>query len=193
MLLLQDWDCSFSSQKGQVYWGFSENTADGPLSYQREQKVMPHPGRMWGWAHRSRACLRDLGHVPCHLSVAWGYHQPCQVVGDRKVLFWSVVRLWPWACLLEFHFPQCWWLEQDAFFSGSASGRALLSKARARAGDQYPLAGGAVLLEAFRGWEPCQAPASAAQGAEHVPAHRPLCGGDVQVNEQDDCNNLCRK
>lgn len=30
--------------------------------------------------------------------------------------------------------------------------------------------------------------ASAAQGAQHVPPHGPLRGGDVQVNEQNDCN-----
>lgn len=52
---------------------------------------MPHPGRVQGWAHRSRVCLYDLGHVPCHLSAVWGYHQPCQVLGDRKALCWSSV------------------------------------------------------------------------------------------------------
>lgn len=120
-------------KRGRFTWGgVSENTAGGSLTYQREQKVMPHPGRVQGWAHRSRVCLHDLGHVPCHLSTVWGYHQPCQVLGDRKALLqcpgWSVVRHWPQACLLEFHFPQCWWLEGDAFLCGSASGRALVSK-----------------------------------------------------------------
>lgn len=137
--------------------------ADGPLTYQREQKVMPHPGRVQGRAHRSRVCLHDLGHVPCHLSAVWGCHQPYQVLGDRKALCWSPV----WSDIgLGL---ACW-----SFTSHSAGGwrkmhfclvqlqEELCCLSPRQAGDQYPLV---VLLEAFRRWEPCQAPGQCCPGS----------------------------
>lgn len=144
MLLLQEQDCSFSPQKGQVYWRVSENTADGPLTYQREQKVIPHPGRMQGWAHRSRVWLHDLGHVPCHLS-ALGVPSALSGVGGQessqlipRVVSGQTLAL---GLLAGVSLPTVLVVGARCIFVWFSFRKSFTVRAHARAGDRYPLAG----------------------------------------------------
>lgn len=163
--------------KGAGLLGVSENAADGPFTYQREQKVIPHPGSVQGWAHQSRVWLHDLGHVPCHLSAVWGCHQPYQVLRDRKALCqspgWSDTGLG----------LACW-----GFTSHSAGGWSKMHFCLIQFQDELyrpsPRQGWGSISISWGEWccwrlsgggSPAKPLASAAQAAEHVPPHRPLC------------------
>lgn len=157
-------------QKGQVYWRVSENTADGPLTYQREEKVMPHPGRVQGWAHRSRMCLHDLGHAPCHLSLVrcWGTGK---ISSGPQGGQWSDIGLGLACWSFTSHNAGDWskmhfcLVQEELYCLRPCQGWGSISISW---GERccWRLSGGG---------SPAKPLASPAQGAEHMPPHRPLC------------------
>lgn len=141
--------------------------------------MIPHPGRVQGWAHRSMVWLHDLGHVPCHLSALGVPSALSGVEGQESSAGpqggqWSDIGLG----------LACW-----GFTSHSAGGWSKMHFCLVQLQEELyrpsPRQGwGSISISwgercCWRlsgGGSPAKPLASAAQGAEHVPPHRHVEG-----------------